>query len=66
MVSYRRSIMTMEDLFLKSFLSFLEQDLIKNPEKLSFVIKEEKDRIVDITDGVKVSDFDIIPEDITL
>jgi hypothetical protein len=55
-----------EDPVFEAFLSFLEKDMIENPQNLIAVGKEEFDKTKDILDGVEVSDEDEMPDDFEL
>lgn len=55
-----------EDPVFEAFLSFIEKDLIDNPQNLIAVGKEEFNRTKDLLDGVYVSDEDKMSDDFEL
>jgi antitoxin PrlF len=55
-----------EDPVVSAFLAFLEQDLKTNPGRSARLSKASVARAVRLTKGVKVSDLDVIPDDVTL
>ena len=61
-----RSYINEEDPILSSFLAFLEKDMFEHPEHITQFTKEERNRTLELTAGVNVSDEEIIPDDITL
>ncbi len=55
-----------EDPLFDSFLSFLEKDMIENPQNLTPVSQKDFSATKDLLEGVEVSENDEMPEDFEL
>jgi len=54
------------DPVISACLAFLERDMLEHPEHVRPIPRHEIARMKRLTRGVKVSDDDVIPDDITL
>lgn len=54
-----------EDPVMTGFLAFLEKDMKAHPDRIKALSKKTLDRAVRLTKGVKVSDDERLPDDVT-
>jgi antitoxin PrlF len=54
-----------EDPVIGAFLSFLEQDMLQRPEGITPLEEDFLQRVAHLTQGVEVSDDEILPNDVS-
>ncbi|MDV2985836.1 UNVERIFIED_CONTAM: type II toxin-antitoxin system PrlF family antitoxin [Methylobacteriaceae bacterium AG10] len=57
---------TGQDPVVAAYLAFLERDMAAHPERLHPFTESDLARLASLTDGVSVSDDEVLPDDVTL